>query len=84
MFGSTRPPLAIALNPGLPDHIAIEALDLLNDAGTPAALLRLPGGPYAGLEFYQPIGGQVVVTYDAKLGRIVSVDVLASVRALAE
>lgn len=51
---STRPPLAIALNPELPDDIAREALDLLNDAGTPAALLRLPGGPYAGLELYLP------------------------------
>lgn len=54
MSGSTRPPLAIVLNPGLPDHIATEALYLLNDAGTPAALVRLSGGPYAGLELYLP------------------------------
>jgi hypothetical protein len=52
--GTTRPPLAIALNPGLPDYIATDALDLLNDAGTPAALLCLPAGPYAGLELYLP------------------------------
>lgn len=54
MSGATRPPLAIALNPGLPDQIATDAPDLLSDAGTPAAPLRLPGGPYAGLDLHLP------------------------------
>lgn len=51
---SNRPNVLLMLQEGLPDEIEVEARTHLERPDLKFAVLRQPGGPYAGIELYLP------------------------------